>query len=287
MKIDRQLAWIMRQSCPDVRFMGVTMFDPVWSQKMHQTDCCELIHIVRGNVEVITGVGRVRGRPGDILLIPTGLLHRDAFDLQAGLETLMVYINWPAEKTYFKLTDFRKLPSLAGSRKHEIANLLGQIKFDLAKGSITDRMVIRTRILSILMLILRDQHDTASVSTTRFDAGHGHRRRLLMEQARAYLNEHYAEAISLEQVAKALRISPFYLAHIFSQESDVSLFAYLTDLRMRKAHALLESGTANVSEAAYVVGYADSNYFSKVFRRHFGVPPKAVRGVETSTRPAL
>jgi len=212
--------------------------------------------------------------------------HRDAFDLQAGLETFMVYFTWAAEPAYFKLTDFRRLPWLAGSRKYEIANLFGQIKLDLASGGIADRMIIRARILGILLLILRDQHEARQPRSPRRNADHGRRRRLLMEQARAYLDSHYAEAISLEQVAKALQISSFYLAHIFGQESDVSLFAYLTDLRMRKAHLLLQSGSHNVSETARAVGYADSNYFSKAFRRHFGVPPKAVRGVESVALPS-
>jgi len=101
--------------------------------------------------------------------------------------------------------------------------------------------------------------------------------RALMLQARQYLEVHYAEPLTLERIATALKVSAYYLSHVFSRESDFSLFAYLTNLRMRRARALLQAGTGNVTEAAHAVGYEDEGYFSKVFRKYFGVPPRDMR----------
>ena len=74
-----------------------------------------------------------------------------------------------------------------------------------------------------------------------------------------------------------LNVSPFYLSHVFSRESDFSLFTYLTNLRMRRSRALLQAGTGNVTDVAHAVGYDDEGYFSKVFRKYFVVPPRDMR----------
>jgi len=104
-----------------------------------------------------------------------------------------------------------------------------------------------------------------------------HHGRVLLAEARQYIDLHYAEQISLDQIADTLRISHFYLSHLFSRENDFSFVEYITQVRMQKAKDLLAAGAKNVSEAAYAVGYNDSNYFSKVFHRYFGVSPHAVR----------
>ena len=59
---------------------------------------------------------------------------------------------------------------------------------------------------------------------------------------------------------------------------------------MERARELLQAGGMNVSEVAAAVGYESSNYFSKVFRKHFGRPPSAERthpGPPAGDRPSL
>ena len=94
-----------------------------------------------------------------------------------------------------------------------------------------------------------------------------------MQQARCYLQNHFTGPVCLDDIARALDISSYYLSRIFSEEHDFSLFTYLTALRMERARELLQTGHCNVSEAARAVGYENSNYFSKVFHKHFGRPP--------------
>ena len=98
-----------------------------------------------------------------------------------------------------------------------------------------------------------------------------------MQRARAYLETHYAEILTLEGIAEALGVSPFHLSHVFSRESRTTLFAHLTDLRMARAADLIEQGGLTVTEVSEKVGYTSPNYFSKVFRRHFGCAPSEYR----------
>ncbi|MDD4538867.1 MAG: helix-turn-helix transcriptional regulator, partial [Lentisphaeria bacterium] len=80
----------------------------------------------------------------------------------------------------------------------------------------------------------------------------------------------------LEMLAEFLSVSPFFLSRVFNSESGFSLSEYLTMVRMNQAKTLLLDGRMNVSEIADAVGYEDSGYFSKVFKRHFGCSPSSM-----------
>jgi two-component system response regulator YesN len=94
-----------------------------------------------------------------------------------------------------------------------------------------------------------------------------------MQRAVQYLYDHYAETITLEGIAEALHVSPYYLSHVFSREKKFSLFSFLSQLRMDRARELLAEGECTVKEVAGAVGFGDPNYFSKVFKRRFGSSP--------------
>lgn len=264
---------------PYVHSMGSMIFDPIWSQKRHTSrGACELIHIINGTVQIELPRGRLTGRPGDTLLVPSDTLHRDNFDTVSGLKVFMVFFTWAAEPDYFTLVKPTALPIASTRVAGDMARLFDRLRAGLDFGTDADRLLVRSQVHSILLMILREALRNTPQHGAQVKNAYGERhRRLLMLRARQYLDEHFAEPISLDQLARMLNVSPFYLSHVFSRESDFSLFTYLTNLRMRRARALLQAGTDNVTEAAHAVGYDDGGYFSKVFRKYFGVPPRDMR----------
>ena len=233
-------------------------------------------------VSVKLGKNRIEAGPGDTVLLPIGTMHRDEFDLSVGLEVFYVFFNWRPSKDYFRIVPLKGVTRFSAPVSAEIGKLCDRMQISLEAGTKTDQLLIASYTHNILLLILRE---TLRANERKDHANHLHHGRALLLKAREYIDRHYAEQISLDHIADALRISPFYLSHLFSRESDFSFVEYLTQARMRKAKELLSSGAKNVSEAAYAVGYNDSNYFSKVFHRYFGVSPHAVR-CGLSGRPA-
>ena len=258
---------------PTVRSMGVTLFDWQWAERAHVSTFCELLYVISGRVELHLHGQKYHAGPGDLLLVPSGTEHRDDFDLDAGLQVFMVSFHWAAEDEFFRQVSNEILRGLPAYRKAEIAAQVERLHRDTHSDTPTDLLVARARLFTILMLILRE---VAATPAEEKQAAHG-RRRALMLSARRYLERNYARPIALEDVAKALDVSPFYLSHVFSEENEFSLFAYLTTVRMEKARELLQAGAKNVSEVARAVGYENGNYFAKVFRKHFGHPPSDLR----------
>lgn len=95
-------------------------------------------------------------------------------------------------------------------------------------------------------------------------------------RALAYLEDHYTEEIPLAELARVAGVSPRHLDRVFAQAFHFTPRAYIARLRMARARALLRTDRP-ITEIAFDCGYADSNYFSQVFRRHTGMSPQQYR----------
>jgi AraC-like DNA-binding protein len=188
------------------------------------------------------------------------------------LQVFLVYFTWDAWEDYFARVPNDVLLALPARRKAEIVRDLERLRYGTHGEPGPDHLLARARLAALLLALLREA--TQSSAERAEPAQHRRQRqRNLMLAAQQYLAENYTHPISLEEIAAALGISTFHLSHVFSQESEFSLFAYLTALRMDRARELLQAGGKNVSEVAEAVGYESSNYFSKVFRKYFGRSP--------------
>ena len=99
----------------------------------------------------------------------------------------------------------------------------------------------------------------------------------LVRQAMAYIHEHYADSISRADLARHVALSDDYLTFCFRKELGVTPIAYLNRYRVSQAKNLLTDTYKSITEIALEVGFSDSGYFSRIFRREVGVSPEAYR----------
>lgn len=88
-----------------------------------------------------------------------------------------------------------------------------------------------------------------------------------------YVQQHYAEDITLDVIAEKVYLTRNYLSQIFKQETGENYTSYLTRVRMEKAKELLLNGNYKVFEIAQIVGYKNNAYFSQLFKKHTGHYP--------------
>ena len=106
----------------------------------------------------------------------------------------------------------------------------------------------------------------------------GNQSKSQLSEAMIYVNEHYADSsLSLNEVAKAVNISPSYLSAMFSRETKTTFVEYMTSKRMEQAKHLLVSTKDKSQSIAEQVGYKDPHYFSYIFKKTFGMSPKEYR----------
>ncbi|MFD1175950.1 response regulator [Paenibacillus puldeungensis] len=91
------------------------------------------------------------------------------------------------------------------------------------------------------------------------------------------LNEEMDQELTLHTVADRLYINSSYLSRLFKQEMGVAFSNYVLERKMERAKSLLQEGH-KVYDAARLVGYRDVSYFTKVFRKYWGVNPGEFKG---------
>ncbi|MWV43713.1 response regulator [Paenibacillus sp. HJL G12] len=101
-----------------------------------------------------------------------------------------------------------------------------------------------------------------------------------VRKALVYLEENYPRAVTIHDVAVHVSLSETYLCQIFKTDTGKSMMTFLNELRMVKAYEMLSSGQMLVKEVAAEVGIHDPFYFNRLFKKHYGIPPKQVKSKE-------
>ena len=100
----------------------------------------------------------------------------------------------------------------------------------------------------------------------------------LISPALKYISENYnKETISITHLASLCGVSEVYFRKIFKNVYGTSPLKYINNLRLSRARDLIHSGLYSVSDAAFMSGFFDDSYFSREFKKEFGVSPKDFR----------
>ena len=105
------------------------------------------------------------------------------------------------------------------------------------------------------------------------DADHADR----TEAAKTYLASRMSERVTLDDVARAVHVSPFHFARLFQQQTGVPVHRYLMRLRLRASLEQLADGADDITAIALELGFSSHSHFTDAFRREFGHSPSEVR----------
>ncbi len=99
------------------------------------------------------------------------------------------------------------------------------------------------------------------------------------QKAMEYINTHYGKRIALSAIAETVNLSASYLCRLFKSEVGMSITGYLNQVRMEKAGFLLRTSNINVymKEISAAVGIEDQLYFSRIFKKYYGISPSEYR----------
>lgn len=95
-----------------------------------------------------------------------------------------------------------------------------------------------------------------------------------------YVHNNYKNQLQLSQLADECMVSASHLSRLFSEHLNIKFIDYLNKYRIDEAVILLRDKNRTIKEAAYLVGFQDPNYFSRIFRRYMGTSPsEIVKGI--------
>ena len=94
-----------------------------------------------------------------------------------------------------------------------------------------------------------------------------------LQRAREFLDHHYWQNVSLDQLAEQVHLSPFHFLRVFKEAFGLPPHAYLTQTRVLRAKQLLSVGNP-IAQVAQDVGFVDQSHLNKHFKRIVGITPR-------------
>lgn len=96
----------------------------------------------------------------------------------------------------------------------------------------------------------------------------------LYDQILSYIDRNYSKKITLNDLAQELHANSSYLSRLFKQKSGMNLFDRILQKRIEKAKEYMETTEWKIYEISQAVGFEDTGYFSRVFKKYSGISPK-------------
>lgn len=250
-------------------------------QNYHCHDFIEIVIILKGKGHFIINDEKVLVSEGNVLILNPGTYHRSIPDSPHTLTecylafTDVDFVNAP--RNFFPFFHGQKMLGKLPERvKKEIYQLCCSIDRESQSRNPGRYFMLKAYLIQVICLLLRfdrqeeiaDQHCLAGYE---FKSPN---KKYVVQQIMKYMENHYKEKISLDQIAENMYLSPFYISKLFKSETGDTPINYLISLRMKKAKELLDqNSTLSIQEAAAAVGYEDAYHFSKLFKKYYGLSP--------------
>jgi len=242
--------------------------DARWRIPPRQYERHNLIVLLGGELTaVIDGVSHRVARPGGYVLFKPGTLHSavtnpnnlmHCYALEFRL--LDPSVGWSS--IHFPLPDVGELvaadPVLTQFRELLYAWQVRPVGYQLQ---------VRSRLMDILYTMFR-QHHLQDVDTHKIR---------LVEEAVAFIRRNYRRSLTLEEIASHTGLSPTYFGTVFRQVMGSTPIQYLNETRVRIAQELLRTTKLSIDQIAERVGVNSHTHFSRMFKRHTGMSPRAYR----------
>ena len=119
------------------------------------------------------------------------------------------------------------------------------------------------------------EHTSEAIAEIRREAAAKMKNKELMQlvQVKSYIEEHYAQSITLESMAAIVYMNPYYFSSFFKKHTGENFKQYLTEVRIKHGLRLLMQSDLMVYEIADRVGYNNARQFSDMFKKRFGKLP--------------
>lgn len=187
---------------------------------------------------------------GDVVFLDLRKEH--SYQALSELNVLQFMVNGGTVAAYFEYLNASNRPVFSGNSR--ISFLFSSLQSELASGTGDDHL-ISLLVSEIFCVLVQTKSQVVSETT---------------KQAMDYMDSHFAEPLTLDEVADHAALSKYYFSRLFHRETGYSPMEYLNRVRLRHAMHRLTSTTKSVESIACDCGFSSSTVFIRAFKRETG-----------------
>ena len=255
---------------------------------VHRHEFLQLFYVLSGSFRhIVNGKAHIHSK-NELLILPPYMTHQIDTSSAADLEWIFInigdgFLNLssedPAKNVIFDLTCLRPLfyhaanfsPFLRfeGLEARQLEQILRKLQGEYDSNRCT-LSYIRSVVSQLFSLITQRYIATANTQenymiTTYRDS---------LQAAMEYIDSHYTETITREDVCRIAHMSKSSFTYIFKQLTGLTLLEYVHNQRIHMAKQLLEERKKNITQVGMLCGFSSLTYFGRVFKKCTGISPR-------------
>ncbi len=157
------------------------------------------------------------------------------------------------------------------------SNCIGEIAVEQQKNDEASVLMLKCLVMKLLVYIIKERCIPLNLAQKNVFELERYDKKAMVNNIVAFINDNYMKPVSLAKISENTYLSPIYVSKVFKEMTGESPINYLIRIRLSKACELLDSKEMKIKEIAGMVGYEDAYYFSKLFKKYFGVSPMTYR----------
>lgn len=249
-------------------YLSTSQYNTEWNCALHTNVCSELFFITGGHGRFQAHQEKFPVAVHDLVVVNAGTPHAQTSQPDNPLEYIVLGVEG---LDAFAGTNGFALLHLSSGWDEVMACL--RLMLQEADSELPGFGLVCQHLLEVILLRLRRREDF-SLSPNQRLSRRGSRE---CDLVRRYIDNHFKENLSLDQLSAIARINKYYLVHAFRKEFNTSPINYLIARRIQESRFLLAETNQPLSQIAQTLGFSSLSYFSQSFRRLEGITPKAYR----------
>lgn len=251
---------------------------------LHSHNYYEILYCrTTSGVEYLVGSDRYRLQKGDIIFVPPGVSHRPIFPekMPVPYERDVLWINQDFLKGLMQLFPDHTFRTVDYSVPIRTGGTRWEFLGDLFRAGVIEEEEKRpgwdAAVIGNTMTILANMkraYIERSVGTMRAEKPE------LLDMVTAYIEAHYAERMTVRDIAQKFYLSDSSISHQFKQKMGISIYHYVTQRRLISAKNLIADGVP-LEQVAARIGFSDYSAFYRAFRQEYGISPRQYRSKTT------
>ena len=250
-----------------LRYVTYTHYSQEWTSQLHSHTCAEMFFITGGRGDFLIRQDRFPVGISDMMVVNAGVPHTETSQNGSPMEYVVLGVEGletVGDAGGYALLDLTAEDAIAGCLR-----ILIQESREPRAGC--DQ--ICQNLLEVILLRLRRREDFTLSDAPPAAAGASRECNLV----RQYIDGHFKENLTLDQLAGLAHINKYYLSHTFRREFNTSPISYLISRRIQESRFLLGETDHSLSHIAQILGFSSLSYFSQSFRRTMGMSPMEYR----------
>ena len=271
--VDKELSYTIRGTAKLLNIASAK-YGGDWHSVPHTHNHVELFYIIGGKGQFLINDQLYPVNTNHLVIINPNVIHTEV-SLNAqpleyivlGVDGIELSISGTSNGQFCILDHFESLDMASCLRNILREMEMKQPGYEDVCQAFMEILIIRLMRSTGLSL----PSETSAVSTNRQCAA-----------VRRYIDLHFKEALTLEQLAEEGHMNKFYLSHAFKREYGVSPINYMISRRIEESKYLLAETDLSMSQIAQLLGFSSLSYFSQVFHRTQSISPKEYRQSQKS-----